>query len=439
MLYRPPRPIDWDDEFEAAKEEAVDDSIDLYKEYYPNDLEYYSQEDIERVIYKDVVTGLMIFAPNITEELAGKWIAGIRRKVLKDLEPITDPLFKGELLDRNPYTKKELEPASGDDVNTKNYKNWVRKILSHYNVYKDSIKFITSVDKRGNSMTSAVYPEAETKFGEFDWRSGEGIDLNVKALKVYPEAGFRGKESGFDESEVEARIENWERDVMDFWDIRIPGFRNRVRFVNIRTVEGDRGIGAEISTMPKISFGIFDLKSLQGRVRQVPLRPDEYDPAQRAYNNWKKRVWEAFNDEIVDVEKKYYLDSPDNGNTVHMKVLGVKEPLGTFNTKTFIGKIGVNWNDKQIKENTDPDMEKLEIWKHAVHTKYPTLKDKIRFVSKDQGKHVSAEIPGQDRSYGVFDMDTLTGHVLSESKRGVTKKVFEGFVSELNDIAGIYK
>ena len=65
----------------------------------------------------------------------------------------------------------------------------------------------------------------------------------------------------------------------------------------------------------------------------------------------------------------------------------------------------------------DPGTRKLEMWKQKVRDRHPEYGNRIRFVSKDNGAVVSAEIPGVDRSFGVFDMATETGQVLDEGLR----------------------
>jgi len=57
-------------------------------------------------------------------------------------------------------------------------------------------------------------------------------------------------------------------------------------------------------------------------------------------------------------------------------------------------------------------MKTLEAWKEDVKKKHPQVASKLKFVSKDNGKHVSAEVPGEDRSYGVFDVNAGKGQVL---------------------------
>ena len=65
-----------------------------------------------------------------------------------------------------------------------------------------------------------------------------------------------------------------------------------------------------------------------------------------------------------------------------------------------------------IKEEEDNFDKKIEAWKTAVKKKYPQKADKLKFKSTDQGKYISAEIEGEDRSYGVFDIQKGEGVVL---------------------------
>jgi len=57
----------------------------------------------------------------------------------------------------------------------------------------------------------------------------------------------------------------------------------------------------------------------------------------------------------------------------------------------------------------------FETWQDAVKKKYPNVASKLKFKNKDQGKHISAEVDGEDRSYGVWDVKACKGEVLSES------------------------
>lgn len=58
-------------------------------------------------------------------------------------------------------------------------------------------------------------------------------------------------------------------------------------------------------------------------------------------------------------------------------------------------------------------------WMDAVKAAYPEIADKLRFKGRiEDGKNLMfAEIPGEDRCYGVFDMDDDEGEVLSEGEK----------------------
>jgi hypothetical protein len=65
---------------------------------------------------------------------------------------------------------------------------------------------------------------------------------------------------------------------------------------------------------------------------------------------------------------------------------------------------------------SDEGNNALEKWKADVKEAYPNIAAKLRFKGRvEQGVNtISAEIPGSDRSYGVFDVKTETGVVLPE-------------------------
>jgi hypothetical protein len=73
---------------------------------------------------------------------------------------------------------------------------------------------------------------------------------------------------------------------------------------------------------------------------------------------------------------------------------------------------------KSVEESLEEgkDFGDFEEWKKAVLLAYPAQASKMKFKGRIEGKKqtVSAEIPGEDRSYGVWDMDDETGVVLSE-------------------------
>lgn len=84
----------------------------------------------------------------------------------------------------------------------------------------------------------------------------------------------------------------------------------------------------------------------------------------------------------------------------------------------------------------DPGTRKLEMWKQKVRDRHPEYGNRIRFVSKDNGAVVSAEIPGVDRSFGVFDMATETGQVLDEVKQRLDPSCWKGYKKQGTKIKG---
>jgi NAD+--asparagine ADP-ribosyltransferase len=60
-------------------------------------------------------------------------------------------------------------------------------------------------------------------------------------------------------------------------------------------------------------------------------------------------------------------------------------------------------------------MSNVDTWKADVKKKYSSIASRLRFKSAEQGKQIIAEIPGEDRCYGVFDVEKDSGEVLGES------------------------
>lgn len=78
---------------------------------------------------------------------------------------------------------------------------------------------------------------------------------------------------------------------------------------------------------------------------------------------------------------------------------------------------GMNNNEpsNKVKVTEDVDQE-FDTWRSAVLDAHPKHADNIKFVSKpDAPHHVSAEVPGTDRSFGVFDRKQGKGEVLGEA------------------------
>lgn len=65
-------------------------------------------------------------------------------------------------------------------------------------------------------------------------------------------------------------------------------------------------------------------------------------------------------------------------------------------------------------------MNNIDDWKVEVKKKYPSLASKLKFKLKGKATEpqtISAEIEGQDRCYGIFDLKTNKGEVLGESMK----------------------
>jgi hypothetical protein len=80
----------------------------------------------------------------------------------------------------------------------------------------------------------------------------------------------------------------------------------------------------------------------------------------------------------------------------------------------------------------------VDFWKAQVKKHYPEEAAKLRFVSKDNGKHISAEIPGKDRSYGIYVISKNRGEILGEEIGEVrTMELLNELFGLLEDTAGL--
>lgn len=72
---------------------------------------------------------------------------------------------------------------------------------------------------------------------------------------------------------------------------------------------------------------------------------------------------------------------------------------------------------QQLVEAASNKIQDHDEWMDAVRKSYPNIADKLKFKGRvEDGKHLFfAEIPGEDRCYGVYDMDKEEGEVLGES------------------------
>lgn len=71
------------------------------------------------------------------------------------------------------------------------------------------------------------------------------------------------------------------------------------------------------------------------------------------------------------------------------------------------------------------EIKDYEAWQQAVKDEYPDVASKLKFKGRiENGKDtVSAEVPGEDRSYGVWDSDNDVGHVLGASVRALSSLI----------------
>jgi hypothetical protein len=75
-------------------------------------------------------------------------------------------------------------------------------------------------------------------------------------------------------------------------------------------------------------------------------------------------------------------------------------------------------NGGKLKEDMHDSWKDVESWKTAVKNAYPEKAAKLKFKAKIENgvSTISAEVSGEDRSYGVWDMEEKKGYVLGESK-----------------------
>jgi hypothetical protein len=109
---------------------------------------------------------------------------------------------------------------------------------------------------------------------------------------------------------------------------------------------------------------------------------------------------------VYDATRKEVLRFPSTGGYYG----DVKYALSKgYNTES--DDYDIKWQ-RDVSE--DQGMTDIADWKQAVLKAYPRYADHIKF--KGRGTQVSAEVPGMDRSFGVFDLGTGRGEVLDEGK-----------------------
>lgn len=73
-----------------------------------------------------------------------------------------------------------------------------------------------------------------------------------------------------------------------------------------------------------------------------------------------------------------------------------------------------------LKESSKPEVHKdFEQWQNAVKNAHPEHAAHLKFKGRIEGGKdtISAEIPGHDRSFGVWDHDEGKGYVLKEENK----------------------
>lgn len=65
----------------------------------------------------------------------------------------------------------------------------------------------------------------------------------------------------------------------------------------------------------------------------------------------------------------------------------------------------------------------LDAWRQAVLSAYPEVADRIKFKGMDS--QIVAVIPGKDRAYGVFDLESEMGEVLGEGEIAGSQDYYE--------------
>jgi len=87
---------------------------------------------------------------------------------------------------------------------------------------------------------------------------------------------------------------------------------------------------------------------------------------------------------------------------------------------------------KEKRERTDED-QSLDLWKNQVKAAHPEVAGKLKFKGRhEDGKTlVSAEIDGEDRTYGVFDMGDEKGEVLENKLKEFDTSTEEPSIHDL--------
>lgn len=75
---------------------------------------------------------------------------------------------------------------------------------------------------------------------------------------------------------------------------------------------------------------------------------------------------------------------------------------------------------KETQKEDEPEVHQdFEQWQNAVKNAHPEHAARLKFKGRIEGGKdtISAEIPGHDRSFGVWDHDEGKGYVLKEENK----------------------
>lgn len=168
-----------------------------------------------------------------------------------------------------------------------------------------------------------------------------------------------------------------------------------------------------------------EIQTFLSTQRELPLPKPGSDCilAMPVYTGKEFTVWYG-NAKFETATSDFYVLQTQNGKQRYNKkthlVFPTKadfEKFITYVNLKFCGtECAFHAEEAPVMENTESDKEydDFDVWKHAVKSYYPGKK--FKFAGRMEGgkQTISAEIPGEDRSYGVWDQDAENGVVLTE-------------------------
>ena len=128
----------------------------------------------------------------------------------------------------------------------------------------------------------------------------------------------------------------------------------------------------------------------------------------------------------LTAEKKAYKDLEKTLNKMQQEIDDLGEKVKVKKVKESISSYAEGFKTKLLKVIEETTYTNIDDWKKAVKTSHPTQAAKMRFNGRMEGGKmtVSAEVPGVDRCFGVWDpseeggADEGTGKVLHEAHKG---------------------